>query len=113
MISYSLFLSENLIRFSLLFFLRATSPNPLKTPKSPSAARLAWSSVPVLGSSACPLASDGATGACGALPFTGADGIVGVAGLAGVVGLVGLAGATGVAGLAGAAGVAGLAGVVG
>ena len=63
MISYSLFLSENLIRISLLFFLRTTSPNPLKTPKSPSAARLALSAVPVFGSSACPLASDEAAGA--------------------------------------------------
>ena len=81
--------------------MRATSPNPLKTPRSPSAARLALSAVPVFGSSACPLASDEAAGACGASPLTGADGIAGAAGL------------TGVAGLAGVAGIAGLAGVVG
>ena len=72
--------------------MRATSPNPLNTPRSPSAARLALSSVPVFGSSACPLASDEAAGACGASPFTGADGIVGVAGPAGVAGVAGVAG---------------------
>ena len=69
MISYSLFLSENLIRFSLLFSYEQQAQIRSRHLKSPSAARLAWSSVPVLGSSACPLASDGATGACGALPL--------------------------------------------
>ena len=33
------------------FFLRATRPNPLNTPRSPSAARLLLSSVPVFGNS--------------------------------------------------------------
>ena len=92
MISYSLFLSENLISISLLFSCEQQVQIHSRHLKSPSAARLALSSVPVFGSSACPLASDEAAGACGAHHLLVPDGIAGVAGPAGLAGLAGLAG---------------------
>ena len=39
--------------------MRATRPNPLNTPRSPRAARLEWSSVPVFGNSLAGLAGAG------------------------------------------------------
>ena len=78
--------------------MRATRPNPLKTPRSPSAARLALSSVPVFGNSRLASASFTAVACTGCAWVAGTWGLAGCSGVAGVddsTGCTGWLGSTG------------------
>ena len=84
--------------------MRARSPNPLRAPRSPSAARLALASVPVLGNSFWPSTYLSVAG--WVAESVGTDVSTGV-GTAGWVGVVGCSGCTGVTGCSGVSGVDG------
>ena len=76
-------MKEYLNYSSSFLFLRAINPNPLKTPRSPSAAKLEFASVPVFGSSRWPSIYCGVAGSAGCSGVTGATGCSGVSGVTG------------------------------